>query len=100
VRVMKLSIKQCNSFKNRFIGMMFLKEKKPIGYYFKKCHSIHTFFCYYPLDIVLLDKNNSIIDIKYNLKPWRVFFFKCYSIIEFPNGFINELDKDYFKNLI
>lgn len=81
--------------------MMFLKQKTSNGYYFKKCNSIHTFFCKFPIDVILLDKNNYIIDIKYNLKPWRIFFFNCYSIIEFNHGFINSnLSKDHFKNLI
>jgi len=98
---MNFNIINCNNFKKRFLGMMFLKEKTSNGYYFKKCNSIHTFFCKYPLDVILLDKNNYIIDIKYNLKPWKIFKFKCYSIIEFNHGIINKtLDKSYFKNLI
>ncbi len=75
--------------------MMFLKEKKPIGYYFYKCHSIHTFFMRFSLDIVLLDKENNIIDIVRNKKPWRIFFFRCYSILEVPSGYLPNNIKDY-----
>lgn len=79
------------------MGMMFLKEKTPIGYYFKRCHSIHTFFCHFPIDVVLLNRDNEITKIKRNLKPWRIYFFSCYSIIEFFPGYLPEkIEKDFF----
>ncbi len=96
---MQFTIKKCKSFKERFLGMMFIKEKKEIGYYFHHCHSIHTFFCYFPLDIVLLDKKDNIIEIKKNIKPWRIYFFKCYSILEIPSGKMPITIKDYIKNM-
>lgn len=96
---MQFSIKKCVSFKDRFLGMMFLKEKKEIGYYFQHCHSIHTFFCYFPLDIVLLDRNNHIIDIKKDIKPWRIYFFKCYSILEVPSGMLPSTAQEYIDTL-
>lgn len=96
---MQFTIKKCESFKDRFIGMMFLKEKKRMGYYFCHCHSIHTFFCYFPLDIVLLDKKNHIIDIKKNIKPWHIYFFKCYSILEVPSGALPSNIEKYLSHL-
>lgn len=97
---MQFTIKNCKSFKDRFLGMMFLKEKKEMGYYFNHCHSIHTFFCYFPLDVVLLDKNNNIIHIKENIKPWRIYFFQCYSILEVPHGMLPDAIKVYIKNML
>jgi hypothetical protein len=96
---MEFKIKICNSFKDRFMGFMFQKEKKEVGYLFKNCNSIHTFFCFFNLDIVLLDKNNKIISIKKGVKPWRIFFFKCSSILEIPSELLpNNLEK-YLDNL-
>lgn len=76
--------------------MMFLKDSNEC-YYFKNTHSIHTCFCRFNLDVVLLDKENNIIDIKYNLKPWHFYFFKCYSILEFKSGL---LKKDEITHLL
>lgn len=96
-----MNIKKCESFKDRFMGMMFLKEKTDTGYYFKKCHSIHTFFCKYKLDVVLLNKNDEVITVKYNLRPGKVYFFNCYSIIEFQSNNLNfYIQKDTFKKYL
>lgn len=92
---MNFEIKKCKSFKERFFGMLFLKEKKPIGYYFYKCRAIHTFFMRFPIDIVLLDKENNILKIERNKKPWRIYFFKCYSVLEVPSGFLPFNIEDY-----
>lgn len=81
------------------MGMMFLKTTNK-GYYFKKVSSIHTCFCRFKIDVILLDKNNNIIDIKYNLKPWRFFIFKCYSILEFQSGLLKEIKKDEITHLL
>ncbi len=35
---------------------------------------IHTFFLKYPIDVIILGKNNKINSIKENLKPNRFFF--------------------------
>lgn len=80
------NIKTCKSIKDRFIGMMFRTHKPEYGFLFKKCNSIHTFFCFFDIDAILLDKNMKIIDIKKNLKPWRIYFFKCNSILEYASG--------------
>lgn len=56
----KIDIKLYSNFFNKLNGFMF-KNKKNYGIYFKNCNSIHTFFCFFPLDIYLLDKNNNIL---------------------------------------
>lgn len=97
--IMKIEIKNCNNIISRFMGMMFLKNTSK-GFFFKGVSSIHTCFCRFNIDVILLDKNNNIIDIKYNLKPWRFYFFKCYSILEFQNGFIKNIKKDEITHLL
>ena len=32
--------------------------------------SLHNFFVFYPLEILVLDKNKQIIEINYNFKPF------------------------------
>ncbi len=96
---MNLEIKNCNSLFSRFMGMMFLKSSNK-GYFFYRTSSIHTCFCNFNIDCVLLDKNNNVIDIVYDLKPWRFYFFKCYSILEFQSGIINSMKKDDITHLL
>ena len=35
--------------------------------------SLHNFFVFYPLDILLLDEQKQIIEIKYNFKPFTFY---------------------------
>lgn len=81
-----MEIKVCNKFKDRLIGIMFKKKKIDRCYYFPNCNSIHTFFCFQNIDIVMTDKNNNIIYEYNNFKPWKIILPKKYvtSVYEFP----------------
>lgn len=80
-----LYIKSCNSFKNRFIGMMGKKNINYDGYFFPNCKSLHTFFMFQNIDIYMVDKNNIIIKVFNNIKPWKIIFGnkKVYGCYEF-----------------
>ncbi len=36
------------------------------------CNSIHMFFMHYPLDVLFVDKDGSIVFMYTGIKPWRV----------------------------
>lgn len=78
--------KTCNKFKDRLIGVMFKKKKIDRCYYFPNCNSIHTFFCFQNIDIVMTDKNNNIIYEYNNFKPWKIILPKkdVKNVYEFP----------------
>lgn len=67
-----ISIKTCTTFKDRFIGFMFKKNKQNYGLHFPRCNSVHTFFCFQDLDIYMTDKDNNILYIYKNIKPNRI----------------------------
>jgi len=79
-----MKIKYCTKFIDRFMGLMFKKQITPLC--FPKCNSIHTFFMLKPIDIIMTDKNNKVIYIYRNLKPFRIIFPKknVYFTYEFP----------------
>lgn len=81
----KLPIKKCINFKDRLLGLMFKKEITE-GYLFPKCNSIHTFFMKKPIDVIMTDRNNRIIYMHANLKPWKIIWPKknVYNTIELP----------------
>lgn len=83
----KIPIKECISFKDRLLGLMF-KKNISVGYLFKDCNSIHTFFMKENIDVLLLNKDNKILYIYKNLKPWKIILPKkdVYSILELPNN--------------
>lgn len=83
----KYYIKNCKTFSSRLLGLMF-KKNISYGCYFKKCKSIHTFFMKENIDIIFLDKSGQIIDIKENIKPYKIITSKknTYSILELPSN--------------
>lgn len=87
-----LVIKKYNSFFQKLNGFMFKKEAN-YGIYFKNCNSIHTFFCFFPIDIYLLDKNNNILYVYKNIKKNKIILPKkgVKNIIEIPSGLYDEL---------
>lgn len=83
-----MKIVVANKFKDKLIGLM---GKKYINYslLIKNCKSIHTFFMKQSIDVLLLDKNNKILDIKRNIKPNKIIIFKTKkrtNILEMPNN--------------
>ena len=73
----------------RIIGLMF--RKHPLdsdGLLLEPCNSIHTFFMRYALDIVFLNKNNEVVKVLRNLKPWRMtwIYFRASKTLELPAG--------------
>lgn len=57
----KIYFEDCHTFLNRLIGFMLKLEPITVGKRFPKCNSIHTFFMFQPIDIIMTDKNNKII---------------------------------------
>lgn len=84
----KLTILYCNKFIKRLIGMSFQKKRQPYIYCFPKCNSIHTFFMFQNIDVIMTDKNNKILYTYKNLKANRILFPKknVYYTYEFSHN--------------
>lgn len=67
-----ITIKHCNTFFKRLIGMSFKIKNQPYIYCFPKCNSIHTFFMFQNIDIIMTDKNNNVVYTRENMKPNRI----------------------------
>ncbi len=59
-------IHECKSFFDRFMGFMG-KTNIDYGLLFNHCSSIHTFFMKEKIDVIMLDKDNTILYIFENL---------------------------------
>lgn len=85
-----IKIKICNNFFNRLLGLMF---KKNINYAlcFPKCNSIHTFFMFSPIDVIMTDKDYNILYIFKNVTPNKIILPKknVYYTFEFPVNKVN-----------
>jgi uncharacterized protein len=62
-----------DTFIPRFLGLMGRNHISPDeGILFPKCNSIHTFFMRFPIDVVFLDENNSVVETIESLGAWRM----------------------------
>ncbi len=52
------------------------------------CNSIHTFFMRFPIDAVFLDRENRVVHILHDLRPWRLswIFLRARRVLELPAG--------------
>lgn len=59
------------------IGMMFSKPKN-LFFIFKKEKRlfVHNFFVFFPIDLIFLDKNYKVIEIKKNFLPFTIYLSK------------------------
>lgn len=61
----------CNSFFSQARGLMFRSKKNVVMVLSKERKiSLHMFFVFYPIDVLILNKNKEIVEIKKNFKPF------------------------------
>ncbi len=87
-------VKYANSFLDRTIGLMFIPEMKGFdGLILEPCNSIHNFFVRFAIDVVFMDRDNKVVKIIRNFKPWRVsgIYLKAKKVLEMEAG---KLDSD------
>ena len=87
----KYSLVDCTSFYSRFKGLMFTRDFD-FCMRFSRCNSIHTFFMVTNIDVVMTDKDNNVLFIFKNVKPWRVILPKknVFNVYELPGGSITK----------
>ena len=62
------------------------------GLWINSCNSIHSFFMAFSIDVVYLDKNNTVLRIIEDMRPWRVnACWSARSVIELGQGQVDLL---------
>ncbi|OGI65336.1 hypothetical protein A2642_03045 [Candidatus Nomurabacteria bacterium RIFCSPHIGHO2_01_FULL_39_10] len=66
---------RANTFLKQALGLMFRIKKHNLIMTFPTPRkiSLHNFFVFYPLDILLLNEKKEIIEIKHNFKPFTFY---------------------------
>ncbi|WP_105189651.1 DUF192 domain-containing protein [Pseudoalteromonas sp. T1lg48] len=83
----ELELLMADSWWLRFRGLLGRVISPSQGMLITPCRSVHTMWMSYSIDVVYLDKENSIVAIKRDLKPWK--FSACseaYNLIELLAG--------------
>ncbi len=83
------NIVNAKSFWQKFMGLMGQKNIN-YGMLFKNIGSIHTFFMKENIDVIVLDKDNYIVDIRQNMQKNHIYIaqkkHKKTSILELPQN--------------
>ena len=86
--------KLCKNSFQKSLGLMFSLKPKPLIFIFKKEKIIplHMLFVFYPIDILFLDKNKTVVEKKENLKPFSFYTpkKKAMFVIELPRNKIKK----------
>lgn len=76
--------------KEKSIGLLNAKKAYPV--YFETRWGIHTFGMKFPIDVVILDANNSVVRMKKNLQPNTIYFWlpTYKKVLELPTGWLTQ----------
>ncbi len=97
--VLSKNKKVCQNIFCKARGLMFTRQKKDFGliFIFPEEDRVNTtatmFFMFYQIDILWLDKNKRIVDLKKNAKPFTISIIpkkKAMYVIELPAGTIHK----------
>lgn len=88
--MIEIRARRLKTLLSKSIGL--LGTSIPEVVYFTTHWGIHTFGMRYPIDVVILDKNNFVKALKENLKPNRFFFWSpiFQHVLELPLGYIKK----------
>jgi len=89
-QMINIKVKFAQSIKDRGIGLIGYKYAEPVM--FLTHFGIHTLGIKFPIDVLVLDKDNKVVKLKEGLKPNRFFVWhpKFKKVIELPEGFIKK----------
>jgi uncharacterized membrane protein (UPF0127 family) len=67
--------KLCKNIFSKTLGLMFSRKIRPLIFIFKKEKIIplHMFFVFYSIDVLFLNKNKIVIEIKGNFRPFTFY---------------------------
>ncbi len=86
----EITLIECTSFFSRLKGFMFCK-KIDRALLFNKCNSIHTFFMYNNIDVIMCNNDNIVLYYYNNFKKNKIILPKkgVSKVFETPSSFFN-----------
>lgn len=86
-----LSVKKASNLKEKIQGL--IGREKPYGLMLKTHFGIHTFGVKFPIDVLILNNSNTVVALKQNLIPNRIFLWNPVyeKVIELPAETIKKM---------
>lgn len=85
-------IKMADTAISRLVGLLNRSSISPKeGLIITQCRSIHMFFMKFSIDVIFVDKNEKVIGLVRNIKPWQMspYFLKAKYVVELFPGTID-----------
>lgn len=82
-------VKVASSLTSRVLGLMFKKNlSENESLLIEPCNSIHTCFMNFAIDVVFISKDNVVIHVIENMRPWKFssIYFKSKKVLELKGG--------------
>jgi len=96
-QVLSKTHKDCKSTWSKARGLMFSKQKTLV-FYFKKPQivSLHMAFVFFAIDVLFIDENSTIVEIKRNFTPYSYYKpkKKAKIVIEIPAFNLKDTEVD------
>lgn len=85
-----IKARKLNSLREKTVGLLGRNEAEPL--YFETRWGIHSFGMKFPIDVIILNKQNVVIKLKENLEPNKYFFWNpiYFKVLELPSGDISK----------
>lgn len=86
-RIVAESVRVADTYLRRLRGLMGRRLREGEGLVLRPAFSIHTSFMRYPIDVVFLDQDLTVVDIETHVKPWRTASCRAAKeVVELPAG--------------
>ncbi len=102
--IISKNVRFCNNPFTKAIGLMFSKKSgKSMIFIFKKekIVPLHMLFVFYPIDVLFLNKERKIVEMKENFRPFSFYSpkNKAQCVIEMPEGSIRKFNLEISDRL-
>ena len=88
----EFNVDKADSFKKRLFGLMGKRNIKT-GLFFPKTRSIHTFFMKEAIDVIMIDKSNTVVYYQTNVPKNKIIIKKkAYHTIELPSNSLKDIN--------
>lgn len=87
--VLGRSVHRAARFYERLLGLMFRRELAAgEGLWIEPCRSVHTHFMRFPIDVLFIDRCQTVVQVIPAMQPWRFspLVRQAVAVLELPAG--------------
>ncbi len=88
-------LRVANTHASRFVGLLATSAGEFVsgkGLWIVPCRGVHTLGMRFPIDVIYLDSNSTVIHVEQSLQPWRIapVRLSAASVLELPSSTVTQ----------